>query len=298
LRGVTLTVAWVRKVGRVSELVFASDSRLRFGAAWDCCPKLFTLPRSDCLISFAGDTHYTYPLLLQMINSMAFFSGSRTRRMDLARVKGHTLRIFNQMHDAVTDLPTGADVLPDPDALFLFGGYSWRHDDFRLWTIHYRQRQFTFAPIQWWRGEGQEKMVRFEGDHAVEAYDRLRVLLRGRKRLETGGLDMEPFEVLRDMIRNGEHPEIGGPPQLAKVYKHLNSQFFAIPWKVGARDQLCIAGRPMLSYERIEVPIVNPDGPFRPEYLPAPARSLVGESDETSDDDDEEDEDRLADEGR
>ncbi len=142
----TLTVGWVRKVGRVSELVFASDSRLRFGAAWDCCPKLFTLPRSDCLISFAGDTHYTYPLLLQMINSMAFFSGSRTRRLDLARVKGHTLRIFNQMHDAITDLPKGAGALPEPDALFLFGGYSWRHDDFRLWTIHYQQRQFTFAP--------------------------------------------------------------------------------------------------------------------------------------------------------
>ena len=122
--------------------------------------------------------------------------------------------------------------------------------------------------------------MRFEGDHAREAYDRLRARLRDGAKLQAGGLDMEPFEVLRDMIRAGEHPEIGGPPQLAKVYKHLNSQFFAVPWRVGDRDELCIAGRPMLSYERIEVPIIDPDGPFRPRYLPTPERSLVGEAED------------------
>jgi hypothetical protein len=28
-------VAWIRKVGDIEELVFASDSRLRSGRAWD-----------------------------------------------------------------------------------------------------------------------------------------------------------------------------------------------------------------------------------------------------------------------
>ncbi len=278
----TLTVAWVRNVRGVEELAFATDSRLRFGAAWDCCPKLFTLPRSDCLVSFAGDTHYTYPLLLQMIKSMEFYSGSVTRRMDLAQAKGHTLRIFNQMHEMIEDLPSGIASLGSPDALFLFGGYSWRHEDFRLWTLHYNE-QFTFAPIHWWEGEGQEKMVRFEGDHRVDASNRLRELLKTRGKLVSGGLDMEPFEVLRDMIRCGEFAEIGGPPQLAKVYKHLNAQFIGVRWPVpGHQDTpICVAGRPMLHYERVEVPVIDPDGPFRPRYPAAPARPLLGEAELT-----------------
>src|SRR5688500_4667415 len=80
---VTLSLACVRNVGTVRALVFASDSRLRSGEAWDSCPKIFTLPRSDCLISFAGQTHYAYPLMLQMIQSSEVFRPSRSRRFYL-----------------------------------------------------------------------------------------------------------------------------------------------------------------------------------------------------------------------
>jgi hypothetical protein len=98
----TLSVAWVRTVNTVEELVFASDSRLRFGQAWDCCPKILTLPRTDCLISFAGDTHYAYPLMLQMNNAIDMYPPSRMRRVDIEDVRGHTLRVFNQMRSYIS----------------------------------------------------------------------------------------------------------------------------------------------------------------------------------------------------
>src|SRR5471032_3703856 len=41
-------------------------SRLRFGCAWDCSPKIFPLSRGDCAICFAGNTMYAYPIMEQI----------------------------------------------------------------------------------------------------------------------------------------------------------------------------------------------------------------------------------------
>jgi len=46
----------------------------------------------------------------------------------------------------------------------------------------------------------------FAGDVADEAHDLLTSVLRQRGKLTTGGLDMEPFEVFREMIRSQEYP--------------------------------------------------------------------------------------------
>jgi len=43
----TLCLAWIRAVDQTTELVIATDSRLRSGCAWDCGPKLLPMPRSD-----------------------------------------------------------------------------------------------------------------------------------------------------------------------------------------------------------------------------------------------------------
>jgi hypothetical protein len=49
-------MAWVRNIGGVRELLVASDSRLCGGQFWDANPKIVLLPRTDCVLSFAGDT--------------------------------------------------------------------------------------------------------------------------------------------------------------------------------------------------------------------------------------------------
>ena len=259
----TLSVAWIRSVGAVEELVFASDSRLRGGQAWDCCPNIMTLPRTDCLISFAGETSYAYPLMLQMIRSIEFYPPSLNRRTDIAVAKGHTLRVFNQMRGLIHELPVGDDNPGDPATLFLFGGFSWRRQDFRIWKLHYDQDidKFTFRPTKSWKGQREgRKIVTFAGDAIDEAHERLVELLRRRRKLTTSGFNMEPFEVLRDMIRSPDYPTIGGAPQVAKVYRYMRTQFFAVRWpdNIGVPHAL---GRPALSYEKFETPIIDPDSP-------------------------------------
>jgi hypothetical protein len=119
----TLLVAWVRRPkGQDSEeLVFASDSRLRFGGAWDACPKLFPTARGDTVLGFAGDTMWAYPLLLQAANHMALHHASRTREHDIHRARGHLERVFRHMLKSFSDPPKG-NIDEDPPTLFVMGG--------------------------------------------------------------------------------------------------------------------------------------------------------------------------------
>src|SRR4051812_18193212 len=100
----TLSMAWVRTLRSRQELVFASDSRLRGGEAWDCCPKILRLPRTDALLSFAGATWRAYPMMLQLISGIEFYPPSRDRRTDIAAAAQHCARIVNQMVELVADL--------------------------------------------------------------------------------------------------------------------------------------------------------------------------------------------------
>src|ERR1039458_7027574 len=59
LESMTVALAWVaQRNDGVQHLYLASDSRLT-GARTDAAPKILTLPRSDCALCFAGDTHAT-----------------------------------------------------------------------------------------------------------------------------------------------------------------------------------------------------------------------------------------------
>jgi hypothetical protein len=258
----TLSIAWIRTLGSVQELLFASDSRLRAGQAWDCCPKIMTLPRSDCLISFAGETDYAYPLMIQMARAIEFYPPSFNRRVDVGVVKDRAINIFNQMRGLIHDFPGFQTTAGDPRTGFIFGGYSWREQQFRIWKLQYwpQNDAFGFHSIPNWPGQSGTKVIAFAGDEIKEAHTRLVALLRQREKLQSGDFDMEPFEVLRDMIRSAAYPTIGGAPQVAKVYRFLQTQYFAVRWPTG-QDIPHILGRPALNYERLGAPSIDPDAP-------------------------------------
>lgn len=262
---VTLTAAWVRKVGNAEELVFASDSRLRGGEAWNCCPKILTLPREDCAIAFAGNTRWAYPLMLQIAKAIELYPGSMDRKVDITDVRGHALRVFEQMLSIVDDLPRGQRLPDRPlDTEFLFGGYSWRTSEFKIWKLHFDTSidRYTFRPSKPWPGQEKDtvKVVAFGGDTAPMARVRLTSLLKQRGKMSAGSLDMEPFEVLRDMIRSGEFPTVGGPPQVAKIYKFARTQTFGVAWP-DSSGQVTVGGRPALDYEVFAAPVIDPDRP-------------------------------------
>jgi hypothetical protein len=239
----------------------ASDSRLRRGLAWDAAPKILTLPRTDCAICFAGDTDDAYPFMLSMASAIGDYPKSRSRGMDIYELKGHTLRVFNHLRNFISDLPRGQTVPDPPRVQFVFGGYSWRKKRFAIWLLHYEShlKKFTFRPASNWRGGTGNKKIMFAGDYVDDAKRRLVALLRSRGKLTTKGFDMEPFEVLRDMIRDGRHPLIGGAPQVLKVYEFMNIQPYAVFWPNRISGSITLMGRPLLPYEMTSRLVLDPD---------------------------------------
>jgi hypothetical protein len=257
----TLSIAWVRKDRDTEELVFATDSRLSGGQDWDCCPKILTLPRSDSAICFAGSTDNAYPSMLQLKAAIEVFPKAINRSLDIYDLKGHALRIFNHMRNFICDLPVGQKEPDDPETLFIFGGYSWRRKEYAIWLLHYDKaiKKFTFRPSTTWRGVGGMKKIALAGNYIEEAREMLIGLLRERGKLENGNFDMEPFEVLRDIIREKRHDDIGGPLQMVKVYQHMNTVPFGVYWPNKESGEITYLGRPLLDYEAPHAPIIDPD---------------------------------------
>jgi hypothetical protein len=255
----TIAIAWVRKHRSIEELVVASDSRLSFGCRWDCCPKILALPRGDAVMCFAGNTMYAYPVMLQAIAAVSQHPRLLSRGMNLDDLKGHLLRVLNSMVSLIHDLPTGGD--NEPDTTFLFAGWSWKYNRFKIWLLHYdaHLKKFTFRPTSRWRGVNHEKVFAFTGDYETEYKERLISLLRKKKKLESGGFDMEPLEILRDMLREPQFDLIGGAPQIMKVYKYSSSKPYAVFWPNKSAATVNLLGRPLLDYEQSEYLVLDTD---------------------------------------
>ncbi len=86
--------------------------------------------------------------------------------------------------------------------------------------------QFIHHPVRPWPGVSDPRIVRFAGDVAADAHGRLTALLKERGMTTSGELDMEPFDVITQLLREGKHHTIGGAPQVVKVYRHMNTQMF------------------------------------------------------------------------
>lgn len=252
----TLALAWIRKIaGGTEELLVASDSRLGSGKRIDCCPKIILLPRSDCFICFAGDTDYAYPLMLQFSASIENYPRSKDRAMDLHDLRAYTLKVMNSMRDSVHFYAEGEEI---PKTSFLFGGYSWIRKSFSIWNLHYKsgEQRFVYKPV----GKSLGRCA-FAGDWAKIARAKLITLLREQGKYPGNvELDMEPFEVLRDLLRSStELDTIGGPPQLAKVYQHMNCKPIGVMWPDAKTGSPTILGRTLLGYEIPNAWVIDPD---------------------------------------
>lgn len=259
----TLSMAWVRRVGEAHELVFASDSRLSGGQTWDGCPKIFTLPRGDSMIAFAGSTLDAYPLLLQFRNWVESDARALNRERDITEIKKRMRLMFMDMRRHITDLPHGV-AAPDPyDCELIFGGWSWKRGEFKVWRFHWVDAlgRYDFQPAGSHLKVSRRQPVVFAGtrEAAVEARDRIVALLKAKGILRQPLLDMEPFEVLRDIVREGRYRDVGGPPQVAKVYRHGNSQPFAVQWPSSPDGGLTLLGPPLFEGERTAAPVLDPD---------------------------------------
>ena len=294
----TIAIAWIRKIKDCEELVFVSDSRLSGdGRTFDGCPKILTLPRNDCAISFAGYTGHAFPMMLQLALAIDSHAPSKRGALELSALRTHLLKVFEALANQIQDsLHVNAPQNLDPEATFLVGGYSWVLKRFQLWTISYRPREkrFVAEPANWFafsdeagkiilrkkKNEGRSAnlgRIVFAGDQASLAKKLLLKKLnadgKGRSRKEP--IDMEPFEVVRDMLRDPNHSEtIGGAPQIVKVYQYMRTAPLAVYWPNKEKGRVHLQGRPCLGYERVDRWVLDPDT-LMSEVQPPPAEASV-----------------------
>ncbi|GAB7541407.1 hypothetical protein CS8_010700 [Cupriavidus sp. 8B] len=178
--------------------------------------------------------------------------------MNLDELKGHLLRMLNGMVDLIHDLPHGCEAEPDAD--FLFGGWSWKANQFKIWKLHFdgSKKMFDFRPTTPQRDWGG-KVLAFAGDYRSEFMRRLTDLQKARGVVGNVGFDMEPFEVLRDMLRDPSFDAIGGAPQMVKVYKYSATRPYAVIWPNGDFKSVNLLGRPLLEYEQSDYLVLDPD---------------------------------------
>ena len=253
----TLAAAFIRRVPNRKnrdELIFVADTALSGGQRFDQGGKIFHLPRSDALFAFAGLTYYAYPLALQLQAAIQSYDRSSDRRHPLRRVVQHASRIFAQSLNLIHSMPSTGEPVSAP-ATFLFGGFSWHDACFKIWKIEMdtKNKDFPFEEVA--------RPYAFIGTDAAlpDAEQRLSVLLasRGKSYAE---IDMEPLEVIRDIVRAGTYPDIGGVPQIAKVFRHMNTHFFSTLWQCqDGVKRPHVFGRPLGGWERTSWSCFDPD---------------------------------------
>jgi hypothetical protein len=215
-------------------------------------PKIFPLERTDCAISFAGDTAYSYPLITQIQSFIKSYPKSQSRYQDIRHFKGHLLNMINHVLKFKSDYEV-------PVVRFLFGGYSWQKRKFYLWHIYYdkTEKQFVGPEVHTWKGIKVNRPISFIGDYYYEYRSRLIALMKEKKKFINGHFDMEPLEILVQMLKEGTFIDIGGPPQVLKVYEHMNRTPIAVKWSTDDTEYVSLLGRPLQDYEKTIYPVLD-----------------------------------------
>ncbi|HET9769036.1 MAG TPA: hypothetical protein VFS60_19475 [Thermoanaerobaculia bacterium] len=248
----TLLAAWIRESGSSIQLNLAADSRLSFGARWDCCPKIVPLIRNDSALAFCGATLFAYPMLLQLSNAIRNYPKAESRELDIAKLRPHFLKTIDSMRSQVTNLPQGEHGIDTTDFKILLAGWSSKMGQFKAWSLHFDAATGAFghrAMSFHQKHFAGTKPFLFMGDRVREAYHLLREKLKERGKLTKGGLDMEPLEILVDMCESDQYPEIGGPPQLVRIYSYASVLPINVLWPRNHSRYVAYFGRPLLSYE-------------------------------------------------
>lgn len=276
----TIAVAWVRDVKGCDELILVTDSRLSGdGRTFDACTKAIALPRTDCAIAFAGYSGHAYPMMQQLSNAIAAHGPLQRGSLEITALKSHALKIFDSMAELILSSERlSSPVETFPEANFLFGGYCWKSKKFEIWTTLFSQSEQKFiahppkavrriehtgkyvlsASRSLSSRERIEGKIAIAGDQSAEFVERLAAMLERKANISS--LDFEPFEVVRDMLREERHSEtIGGAPQIVKVYQYMKSAPLGVFWPNRDSGQVHLQGRPLLDYERTERWALDPD---------------------------------------
>lgn len=271
----TLCVSWLREINDEQELVFATDSHLSGGESWSGI-KLFELPRKDCLICFAGETHRTYPLISNLIASIKFDEHLSSVHTDIVEVLDYLTQLFTSRCHSISDYGKRDFNSVVGNFQFLFGGWSWKTNVFKLWSLKYDHET---ERIEYKEANLDGRLCAFIGDELDKAKELLKEQLISSNR-ET--FDMEPLKVLVQITRSLDYFSIKGPIQIARIHPPGLTEFLGIYWP-SMRGEKTFLGRNVSTEISPTVEFVDPDtGELveegLPEQLSPIEKSVYGES--------------------
>lgn len=252
----TLVVTWTRPTKTGRELWMLSDSRLSGSKLWDYGPKIFGIGRSDAVIAFAGDTAWTYPLIAQVTSYVESFINLRERVVDFADLYRQILDVLNESTSFVSEPVLPSEALPD--CSFILAGFSARRKDFlvRRIAFHKIRKRFEGTHPKSYGGES----VAFIGDkEPVDATARRISELLNAGKAEKARLGMAPAEAFFEVLSSNRFRDIGGAPQVTKVYEHMNQRHFGVYWPPNVPNEeqhIYLRGRRLKPYEVLDHPWV------------------------------------------
>lgn len=263
----TVVSAWVRKTRHgAEEVVVVSDSRLSGGGSLDCSPKIIQLPRSDAVMAYAGDTFFAYPIIHQISEAIRANRSLQDRVKDYGSLRNFILKVMNEMYGLYDN--GGYKDLEDPQTGFVLAGYSWFKKEFMIDLITFKPgtKMFEHQPVGDRFGRGKVCFTGDMGERAFELFsDKLQVKhgaahVKGPAH-DKSALNMEPFEVIRDMLRNADPKtaSIGGAPQVVTVSQHMNSRQTAIYWPSKESGKIFLGGAPVVHLNYLDSWIMDPD---------------------------------------
>jgi hypothetical protein len=252
----TLVVSWTRKTNTGRELWVMSDSRLSGGKCWDYGPKVFGIGRSDAVMAFAGDTAWTYPLIAQVTSYVESFVNLRERAIDFIDAQEKIIQMLNKSLHFVSDAACASEEVPE--CTFIFAGYSAKKQCFILNKIifHPKLKKFEIRPGK----KVNDELLAVIGDQGPVSEISSRISQIEKNHTGTDfKLGMVPSEAFFDILSSGEFREIGGAPQLTKIYQNMNQKHFGVYWppELPIEEQkIYLRGRELGKYEVLDHPWV------------------------------------------
>lgn len=236
---------------RVSELIFASDSRLSGGQRWDANVKIFSVGREDCLLAFAGDTLNAHPLIFQAISASNAYEGSKLRTLDIQDFLGQLINVLSDVYDAAKERVAPSS----PDCEFLFGGWSWSLGRFLLYKVFYDEQieRFSKSTVtskpQSLNSIDEIAKIGVIGDGRSKYLHHLDKVVRSTCRVNDNefkiGLSV-PLEALYRQTLSRESNSVGGPIQAGIVSQRICVEHLAVK----VEDTVTISGRMLMDKER------------------------------------------------
>lgn len=265
--GLTITLAWERRLASYSEIVFCSDSRLSGGGNIDVCQKIFPLPREDAAIGFCGSTLIAYPIINQFVSYVRNYKKNLDRALDGSELPRRLASLANKFLDSYIDpIDLERELL---ETNFVIGCFSWRLGRPIINKIVFDNgpKKYVAANSPFPKSKSKTlhehcRQFAIIGDLKHHYFDEL------AKHIDYSAsdrLDMEPFSALAAMLGDAQYTDrrqplkgvIGGAPQILKVYPFYRTIEFGVHWPDSTSGKLFLNGREVFDFEKITLPALD-----------------------------------------